>query len=193
MMTPSGIRKWAWGMAAVLLRAGACSGEVGEQGPAGTTPPAGGARGGGGVGGAAGPGGTAGSAPGTGGAPAMTPDRPVLPFEALAAAVYGSKVKNVLTGLPLADDELKALVASAGALPGLIDKWVALPEWRAKTIDFFKQAFEQTQTDINDYDEQLGRTTNPWNNVDRTRFVRSAEESFARTALALIDEGKPFT
>jgi hypothetical protein len=116
-----------------------------------------------------------------------------VPFAPLGPGVAGAKVKHVLTGLPLADDELKMLQASPQALRGLIDKWVALPEWRDKMLAFFRQAFQQTQTDINDYDEQLGRTTNPWNNLDRVRFLRSAEDSFALTALELVKEGKPFT
>jgi hypothetical protein len=140
--------------------------------------------------------------PGTPTAPGATPGAPdappkqVLPFEALAAAVYGSKVKNLLTGLQLDDAELKMLVANAqtlGAPGGLIDKWIELPEWREKAIAFFRQAFQQTQTDINDYDEQLGRTTNPWNNTDKVRFLRSAEDMFALTAVELIKEGRPFT
>ena len=115
------------------------------------------------------------------------------PFEPLAPYVYGGKVKNLLTGLPLTDTELAKLTASPDALPALIDTWMALPQWRDRMMDFFKQSFQQTQTDINDYDEELARTTNPWNPIDKIKFVRSAEESFARTALQLIDEKRPFT
>ncbi|HXU81514.1 MAG TPA: hypothetical protein VN914_08955 [Polyangia bacterium] len=126
--------------------------------------------------------------------PTKMPDPgPVGAFVPLPPQVYGQKVKNLLTGLALDDAELARLTAHPNELPALIDAWMALPQWRERMIDFFKQSFQQTQTDINDYDEQLGRTTNPWNNQDKIKFVRSAEESFARTALELVSTKRPFT
>src|SRR5439155_25872719 len=82
------------------------------------------------------------------------------PFAPLPPNVYGQKVKNLLTGLALTDAELTRLSADPGSLPALIDGWMELPQWRERMLDFFKQAFQQTQTDINNYDDQLGRTTN---------------------------------
>src|SRR3954468_20057597 len=130
-----------------------------------------------------------------GGTPGTKTPEPGVPgaFLPLAPQVYGQKVKNLLTGLPLDDMELAQLTAHPNKLPALIDAWMALPQWRERMIDFFKQSFQQTQTDINDYDEQLGRTTNPWNNQDKIKFVRSAEESFARTAFELVSTKRPFT
>jgi hypothetical protein len=164
---------------ALVLTASACTKSSSESPSPGKTP--------GKVGGSGGQG-------GAGGGGGNTPDMPTVgPFVALPPNVYGSKVKNLLTGLPLSDAELAQLTASPNALPGLIDTWMALPQWRERMLDFFKQAFQQTQTDINDYDEQLGRTTNPWNNADKVKFVRAAEESFARTALELVTTNRPFT
>ncbi len=140
-------------------------------------------------------------APGTGTpAPGMMTPPPtapgpkpaVLPFQALPIAVQAAKLKNLLTGLPLSDAELMAVTAAPTALGGLIDQWMAVPEFQAKMTEFFKQAFQQTQTDPNDYDDQLGFTTNPLNNQDKSRFLRSAEEMFARTAMAIVTEGRPF-
>ena len=119
---------------------------------------------------------------------------PPPPFAPLPPHVYATKIKQLITGLPLTDEELARVVAEQrAALPALIDGWMSLPQWREKMLVFFRQAFQQTQTDIADYDEQIGRPTNPWNRVDKLQFVRSAEESFARTALALIEEGRAFT
>jgi Protein of unknown function (DUF1585) len=115
------------------------------------------------------------------------------PFVAVPPHVYGAKVKTLLTGLPLTADELGQLRAAPGAMRGLVDVWMQRPEWYQRMLGFFAQAFQQSQTDINDYDEQLGRTTNPWNPADKVRFVRSAEESFARTARELVRQGRPFT
>jgi hypothetical protein len=118
---------------------------------------------------------------------------PPPPFAPLPAHIQAAKVKQLLTGRALTADELDHVAADpATALPGLIDGWMALPEWQAQTLAFFRQAFQQTQTELADYAEQLGRP-GAWNRVDAARFVRAAEESFARTALALVQEGRPFT
>jgi hypothetical protein len=114
-------------------------------------------------------------------------------FQPLAPSVSGSKIKTVLVGQALTDEEVKQLTGDPHALASLIDSWIALPQWQTRMLDFFKQAFQQTQTSIADYDDQIGHPTMPWNAVEQTRFVRSAEESFARTALQLIAEGRPFT
>ncbi len=74
-----------------------------------------------------------------------------------------------------------------------MDGWSASPQWKSKLVGFFKQAFQQTQTDILDYNEHLGINTNPWLGTDKALFVRAAEESFARTVVQLLDEGRPFT
>jgi hypothetical protein len=125
--------------------------------------------------------------------PGRTPEPAPAAFVALPPHVYGAKVKNLLTGLPLLENELGELTKSPAALPALIDGWMALPQWRERMLDFFKHAFQQTQTDATDYDQQLGRNTNAWTQLDRIRFVRAAEESFARTALELVAAGRPFT
>jgi hypothetical protein len=186
MMRFSGLsRLWLLWFSAAWLAA--CSGDKAAPGaqPGGAI--TGGASGSAGTPGGAGAPGMAGSA---GGDPNPTPG----PFEALPAHVYAAKVKQLLTGLPLSAAELTAVTAGGRpALATLVDAWTKLPEYKTRLLVFLRQAFQQTQTDIADYDEQLGRPTNPWNNIDKVRFVRAAEESFARTALALIDEGKPFT
>jgi hypothetical protein len=81
----------------------------------------------------------------------------------------------------------------AGALPGLVDSWMALPAWRTRMFGFFQQAFQQTQTTAADFDDQLGLKTTNWAALDQVLFNQAASESLARTALALIDEGRPFT
>jgi hypothetical protein len=114
-------------------------------------------------------------------------------FHALPVHVHARKVKQLLTGLPLDENELRDLTTGAKPLRALVQVWAASPAWRTKLLLFFKQAFQQTQTDAGDYDDQLGLTTGRWNPEDRRRLIQSAEESFARTALALLDEGRPFT
>src|SRR5262245_59705821 len=93
--------------------------------------------------GAAGPDGqrSTGGAPGSGGAGSAMP---TAPFQAVSPQVGAAMVKMLLTGLALTDDEFNMVGADPAALPRLVDQWAARPEWRAKLLDFFKQAFQQT-------------------------------------------------
>ena len=75
--------------------------------------------------------------------PAVTP--PLPPFAPLPPRAYAAKVKDLLTGLALQDDELAAVTANPQALGRLIDGWMSLPAFRSKMLDFFKKAFQQTQ------------------------------------------------
>ena len=154
----------------LLGLAGGCAGEIGDEG-------------------APGPGGTPG--------PGMSPGNgmPAVPFEAQPGRFAAAKVKDLLTGLPLEDAELQAV--AGGATPqvmrGLVDKWMQHPNFREKLMAFFKNAFQQTQLDPTDLDDQLSLTSAGANQTDQRRMLRSVEESFARTAMAIFDENRPFT
>src|SRR5579872_1068462 len=69
---------------------------------------------------------------------------------------------------------------------------MAQPQWRTRMFDFFQQAFQQTQTTAADFDDQLGLKTTNWNALDQELFNQAASESFARTVMELLDEGRPF-
>lgn len=144
-------------------------------------------------GGSGGPGGAndGGAAGGSGGGDDGNGGAPVLPFEASPPSTYVPKVKNLLTGLPATDAEVQAVTADPGALPGLIDQWMATPEWNDRMLLFFKQAFQQTQVTAIDYMDSLGLDTRFLNG--EPRFIRSMEEMFPRTVLELMKEGRPFT
>src|SRR4051794_34503249 len=126
---------------------------------------------------------------GSGGAPDMS----ATPFEPLAPNVHGTKVKNLLVGLPLTDDEQKSLTADPSMLPALIDQWMALPEWQERMLVFFKQAFQQTQVTLVDYNDSLNYKFTEKPLYTATPLLRSLEEMFPRTVLALMDEKRPFT
>src|SRR4051794_10899572 len=127
------------------------------------------------------------SPPGAGGSGVPAP----VPFEALPAHAAVRKVKGLLTGLPVTAEELAAVRADGRALATLIDGWMATPQFRDRMLTFFQQAFQQTQTDVGDYVDMLGKapTSSQYGKV----LVRSIEESFARTALALVAANRPFT
>jgi len=117
-----------------------------------------------------------------------------VPFEPVTAQVYVPKVKNIMTGLAATDQEVAAVTADPGALKGLIDQWMATPEFQARALDFFRNAFQQNQVDLNALQASLGGTNlTTINNAYRARLTRSLMDSFPRTALAVVNEGRPFT
>ncbi|XYI01047.1 hypothetical protein ACMHYB_15365 [Sorangium sp. So ce1128] len=115
------------------------------------------------------------------------------PASFAAPSAYTAKVKNLLTGEAPTNEEVEAVTRDPSALRGLIDGWMGQPEYRGKMIEFFKQAFQQTQITWDRFDEQVGHTMRFMNPTVRARMTHSAEISFALTALELIDEGRPFT
>ncbi|HNN94157.1 MAG TPA: DUF1585 domain-containing protein [Pseudomonadota bacterium] len=119
--------------------------------------------------------------------------QPEPPFEPTAATSYTAKVKNLLTGLPATDAEVAAVSADPQVLAGLIDTWMALPQFNEKLQSFFQQAFQQTQVSLLQFDDQLRLKVQAWNPNDRVRFVQSATTSFARTAVQIVSSGQPFT
>ncbi|HEX7670718.1 MAG TPA: hypothetical protein VF395_14085, partial [Polyangiaceae bacterium] len=113
---------------------------------------------------------------------------PELPFEAVPARVYVSKVKNLMLGLPATEEEIAAVTADPTALRDLVDAWFVRPEAQAKLGTFFSKAFQQTQISQNDFFDQLSV-----DNLGALPMFTQAQESMSRTALKTIADGKPFT
>src|SRR5213082_1260168 len=72
-------------------------------------------------------------------------------FQADSPSVYVAKVKNILVGLPPSADEIAAVTKDPAALGGLVDTWMAMPEYDAKMMVFFELAFQQTQITTNNF------------------------------------------
>ena len=126
-------------------------------------------------------------------ADASVPDAAVVPFQADPPDVYVAKVKNILVGLPPTDQEVAAVQADPTALAGLVDGWMALPQYSQKMLKFFELAFQQTQISIVDFADQTFPRAADVNGASAPLLAANATESFARTALELIAEGRPFT
>ena len=113
-------------------------------------------------------------------------------FTADVPSVYVAKVKNILVGLPPTDDEIKAVVDDPTALAGLIDTWMALPQYQQKMMVFFELAFQQTQISAADFIDTIpnfgigGGASTPL-------LVQNIRESFARTVVASTMAGEPLT
>ena len=129
-----------------------------------------------------------GSRPGTG-----TDAGPPISFQPDAPAVYVSKVKNLLVGLPATSDEIAAVTADPTQLKALIQGWMALPSYTQKMTRFFELAFQQTQISTADFADQGYPRQIVLNSTVTPLLMQNLQESFARTVLALIAAGKPLS
>jgi len=177
------IRTLVWLATLVLLGVTSCRGNVGGGGGPSVAPPA-----------SSGAAGAPPSATGAAGTPSGVD--PTLPppvvFEAVSPESYTAKVKNLLTGLPTTSAELAAVTADPKALRGLIDQWMALPQFQTKMLVFFRNAFQQAQVDGSTLLDQLGGRGLGTNGATLQRLLVDIQESFARTAWQLVAAGKPF-
>jgi hypothetical protein len=117
---------------------------------------------------------------------------PGQPFQADPPEVYVAKVKNLLVGLPPTDAEVQAVRADPTSLSGLVDGWMARPEYQAKMLTFFALAFQQTQISSIDFADMVpnkGLGSGP--GIDL--LMQNVRESFARTALSIVMSGRPIT
>lgn len=135
---------------------------------------------------------------------------PVEPMEPVNVRVALRKVKGVLTGLAPTEEEVQAVATApdpSEALKGLIDVWTSPdhPEFygffKDKLITFFTNAFEQKGfAPTEDFKGQLleygGFDLNPlyiYGDDAFPKLVQNLEESFARTAVYIMEQGQPFT
>ncbi len=114
-------------------------------------------------------------------------------FQAVPPAVYVAKVKNLLVGLPPTDAEIQAVVKDPTQLKSLIDGWIQLPQYAEKMKVFFELAFQQTQVSIVDFADQAFPRQADVNGTTSPLLVQNTKESFARTVLQLVAQGRPLT
>ncbi|HTR54650.1 MAG TPA: hypothetical protein VMJ10_28355 [Kofleriaceae bacterium] len=105
---------------------------------------------------------------------------------------YVAKVKNILVGEAPTDAELKAVVADPSALTGLVQGWMQTPEYEAKMRVFFELQFQQTQIQVTDFIDLIPQK-GLGNGLGAEPLVQNVRESFARTVIELIKEGRPLT
>ncbi len=110
-------------------------------------------------------------------------------IEPVTVAASLTKVKGLLTGQPPTDAEIQAVQADPNALRGLVRQWTATPEHSAKLLGFFSNAFQQSQAVSADFNDQLGDARG----ILDAHLLANLRESFARTALQLVQDGEPFT
>ena len=148
----------------------------------GGTPPAG-------SGGSASAGGAPGGVGGAGGAGGTT----AVAFQPASPFVYVAKVKNLLLGLPASDAEVNAVIADPAQMKALIAAWMQQPQYVTKMQRFFELAFQQTQLSAADFSDQSYPKQIGINAATIPLLVQNAQESFARTMLALLAAGQPLS
>ena len=127
------------------------------------------------------------------GAQGGAPDAGIEPFQADSPAAYVAKVKNILVGLAPTDDEVKSVEADPTQLGSLVDGWMKAAPYDEKMLRFFELAFQQTQVTYIDFADQAYPQQIDINASTIPLLVQNAQESFARTMLALSAQGAPFT
>jgi hypothetical protein len=116
-----------------------------------------------------------------------------MPFNADPPSVYVAKVKDILVGLPPTDEEIATVDADPGALGTLVDGWMQLPQYQQKMLRFFQLAFQQTQVTATDFADQAYPKQIGINPTTIPQLTQNAQESFARTMIALLSQGQPLT
>ncbi|HMF39090.1 MAG TPA: hypothetical protein VKQ32_00280 [Polyangia bacterium] len=154
--------------------------------------------------------GGAGGNSGGGGTGVVDPGKvtvPSTPFDAKTAFYATSKVKNLLTGMAVSDDDVAKVTATGAAgLQDLIKTWMTTDPYQAgvaaKMIAFFRNVFQQSGfVPTEDFKIQLlqnggfdfGGSTRNLGDDAFPRLVQNLQDSFALTAWALVQENRPFT
>jgi hypothetical protein len=102
-------------------------------------------------------------------------------------------VKNVLVGLRPTDEDVAQVASDSTQLKTFITAWMQLPQYKQKMKRFFELAFQQTQISTADFVDQVYPGQLAFNGTTTPLLLQNIEESFARSMLELLDEGKPLT
>ena len=115
-----------------------------------------------------------------------------IPFEPVTADVYVPKVKFLLTGFAATDAEVQSVKKDPTALKGLIDAWMTLPSFKVRMTDFYRNAFQQNQVDLNQLFANVGINMPQFGGATAPQLARNIMDSFALTAWQIAADGKPF-
>jgi hypothetical protein len=114
---------------------------------------------------------------------------PPAEFEPVAAASYTNKVKTLLVGGAATSEEVAKVAQNPQALRDLIGGFLDTPEFESKLGDFLSVALQQKL--VGSLDAQFMRLRG---STSRLPLMKAnLQESFVRTATAIVKEGRPFT
>jgi hypothetical protein len=132
---------------------------------------------------------------------------PTTPFDAKTAFYATSKVKNLLTGMPVTDADVSMVtMKGAAGLQELVNTWMTTDPHQGqvavKMVGLFRNMFQQTGfIPTEDFKIQLlqnggfdfGGSTRDVGDDAFPRLVQNLQDSFAMTAWQIVKEGHPFT
>ncbi|MEO1173495.1 MAG: hypothetical protein AAFX94_15795, partial [Myxococcota bacterium] len=107
-------------------------------------------------------------------------------------SVYVRRVKNLMTGAAPEDSELQSVMDDPAALRGLVSEWFDDPAFRAKLQEFLTKSLQQAEGARQTFGLQAVGNPNIGGWDAPPALFRNLTESFARTVMVLIEEGRPF-
>lgn len=105
--------------------------------------------------------------------------------------VYVRRVKNLLTGLAVTNEELQLVQANPEALAALITDWVETPEFEEKFYDFLEITLQQVPISNMQMGSQLSLSVVA-SFTPPTRIMNTVQESFVRTVHEIVKRNEPF-
>jgi hypothetical protein len=111
------------------------------------------------------------------------------PFDPSPTESYLGKVKTIVNGESVTDDELAQVQGNPAALRALIEQWTTSPGFEQKMKSFLRTNLQQDVSAANLL-QQFGNLRNA---PLRRDLESSLEQSFVRTAWDIIESGRPFT
>lgn len=113
--------------------------------------------------------------------------------ELVAPHVYVRRVKTLLTGEAPTDEEVATVLADPDALPDLIAGWVETETFRDKLGAYLQVTLQQAPGGRNEYVSQIANADGVGQFRPPNALFDNLDEMFVRTALKIVDEGRPFT
>jgi hypothetical protein len=102
-----------------------------------------------------------------------------------------TKVKDLLVGLPLTDEERRQVDGRPESLRDLVDTWMKTPQFERRLLAFFRQAFQQEQIGETELLPQLRGFINY--NPLKNELMENLQSQFAMMALSWFKERQPFS
>lgn len=128
------------------------------------------------------------------------PEEPVVLPDPVAASVYGAKVKTLIAGKGLTDEELASLEGDPSTMRSLVSTWLDEPVAGEKLQSFFTTMFQQDGFEelaiarhFSLVDLNLGRIPTEGDPRIEGNLMTSFRESFGRTAIHAFENDRSFS
>ncbi|MEX1367832.1 MAG: hypothetical protein AB1Z98_32185 [Nannocystaceae bacterium] len=113
--------------------------------------------------------------------------------ELMPPHVYVRRVKTLLTGAAATDEEVAAVVANPEVLADLIAGWVQTDAFSDKLAQYLRVTLQQAPGGRTEYVSQIANADGIGQFRPPNALFDNLDEMFVRTALKIVEEGRPFT